>query len=139
MNAVRIFFSRTFLKFLAVGVCNTALSAVIMFTLYNAAGCGYWLSSALAYIAGAALNFFLNKKFTFKVKERRWSTVILFALVIAGSYLAAYGIAKPAVSYLLSNSDSKIAGNISLFAGMCLYTVMNYTGQRFIVFRRHDD
>jgi putative flippase GtrA len=139
MNLIKVFFSRAFLKFLTVGIFNMLLSAVIMFTMYNAAGFDYWLSSVSAYIAGAILNFFLNKYFTFKVKDWRVNTVILFALVIFVSYIIAYSIAKPAVSYLLRNSDSKIAGNISLFAGMCLFTPLNYLGQRFIVFRRNDN
>ncbi|MDR0409136.1 MAG: GtrA family protein [Spirochaetaceae bacterium] len=139
MNVINVFFSRVFLKFLAAGLCNTALSAAIIFALYNIAGCGYWLSSAAAYIAGAALNFFLNKRFTFKVKEWRLRTALYFALTVVISYLAAYGIAKPAVSWLLRDSTSKLSGNISLFTGMCLYTVINYIGQRFMVFRRNDD
>jgi putative flippase GtrA len=139
MNIIKIFFSRVFLKFLLAGVGNTALSAAIMFTLYNISGCGYWLSSAAAYIAGAVLNFFLNKYFTFKVKDRRARTPIFFALTIAVSYITAYSIAKPAVSYFLRDFNSKAAGNISLFTGMCLYTAINYIGQRFVVFRRHDD
>jgi putative flippase GtrA len=110
-----------------------------MFALYNIAGCGYWFSSAAAYIAGAALNFFLNKYFTFKIKEWEARMIIFFALVIAASYIIAYGIAKPAVSFLLQNYDSKIRGNISLLAGMCLFTPLNYLGQRFIVFRRNND
>ncbi|MDR1257513.1 MAG: GtrA family protein [Spirochaetaceae bacterium] len=139
MNVINIFFSRIFLKFLATGAINTALSAAVMFTLYNVAGCGYWFSSAAAYIAGAALNFFLNKYFTFKVKEWRARTVIYFALTVAVSYFIAYGAAKPAVSYFLRDSGSRLGGNISLFTGMCLYTVINYIGQRFAVFRKHDD
>jgi putative flippase GtrA len=139
MNIVKIFFSRVFLKFLLAGAGNTVFGAVIMFTLYNTAGCGYWISSAAAYIAGAALNFFLNKYFTFKVKDRRARTIIFFALTITVSYIIAYSIAKPAVSYLLRDFNSKTTGNISLFAGMCLYTVINYIGQRFVVFSGHDD
>jgi putative flippase GtrA len=109
-----------------------------MFGLYNAAGCGYWFSSALAYIAGAVLNFFLNKYFTFRVREWKASAVILFVLNIAVSYFIAYGAARPAVSFLLNDYDSKLSGNISLITGMCIYTVLNYMGQRFVVFRRPD-
>ena len=138
MNIVSVFFSRTFLKFLAAGVSNTLLSAAVMFGLYNAAGCGYWLSSAVAYIAGAVLNFFLNKYFTFRVREWKAGIVILFALNIAVSYFIAYGISRPAVSFLLNDGDSKFAGNISLITGMCVYTFLNYIGQRFIVFNGRD-
>lgn len=139
MKIIESFFSRTFLRFLAAGIINTLLSAGIMFVLYNAAGAGYWVSSASAYIAGAALNFFLNKRFTFRVTQWSVKTVLLFILTVAVSYLAAYGIAKPAVFFLLRDYRSNVRGNIALFTGMCLYTVLNYIGQRFVVFRRNDD
>jgi putative flippase GtrA len=139
MKITNIFFSLTFLKFLAVGLINTLVSSVIMFALYNAAEAGYWFSSAVAYLAGAVLNFFLNKYFTFKIKQWTIKIVLLFALTIAVSYLAAYGIAKPVVSFFLRDYNSKLSGNISLLTGMCLYTLINYIGQRFVVFRRNDD
>lgn len=49
-------------KFLLVGVGNTLLSLVLMFLLE---GLGYWPSTAIAYVAGAVMSFFLNRSFTF--------------------------------------------------------------------------
>jgi hypothetical protein len=56
-------------------------------------------------------------------------------LTIAFSYLIAYGISKPVVNFLLKNNPQKIRENIALFTGMCLFTGINYLGQRFIVFK----
>jgi len=39
------------------------------------------------------------------------------------------------MNYFLQNSPQKIHENAALFTGMCLFTVMNYLGQRLIVFR----
>lgn len=50
-------------KFLLVGVGNTLLSLVLMFLLE---GLGYWPSTAIAYVAGAVMSFFLNRSFTFQ-------------------------------------------------------------------------
>ena len=52
------FFDASIPKFLLVGVGNTLLSAVIMFALE---GLGYWPSTAIAYVAGAVMSFFLNR------------------------------------------------------------------------------
>ena len=41
----------------------------IMFGLYNLAHCSYWVSSAANYILTSILSYFLNKYFTFEVKE----------------------------------------------------------------------
>jgi len=115
---------------------NTIASSILMFTLYNAFEMGYWLSSSLSYAFGAIISFFLNKYFTFAVKE--WSLFMVFAFIanIAICYFAAYGIAKPAMGYFLQGSPLRIRENAALFTGICLYTGLNYLGQRFIVFKR---
>jgi putative flippase GtrA len=129
-------FDKKFLKFILVGIINTIVGSVIMFLLYNLAHWGYWQSSAANYIIGSILSFFLNKYFTFNAKE--WSIFMVFAFVanIAICYFIAYGIAKPAMGYFLQNSSLNIRENAALFTGMCLFTGLNYLGQRFIVFKR---
>ena len=129
-------FDRVFFKFILVGIINTLAGSALMFLLYNMAGLGYWVSSAANYITGSVLSFVLNKYFTFNV--RRWSAFMLitFAVNIAAAYFAAYGIAKPAVNYFFKNNPQKTRENIALFTGMCLFTGINYLGQRLIVFRK---
>ena len=128
-------FDRQFLKFILVGMINTLIGSAMMFVLYNAAHLSYWLSSACNYFFTSILSFFLNKYFTFNV--RQWSVfmVIAFVLTIAFAYLFAYGVSKPAMNYLLRDSPLKIRENAALFTGMCLFTALNYLGQRFVVFR----
>jgi putative flippase GtrA len=129
-------FDKMFLKFILVGLINTLMGSAIMFILYNAAHLSYWISSACNYFFTSILSFFLNKYFTFNV--RQWSVfmVIAFILTIAFSYLLAYGVSKPAMNYLLKDSPLKIRENAALFTGMCLFTALNYLGQRFIVFAK---
>ena len=119
------------IKFLIVGVVNTLFGAAIMFGLYNLAGCSYWLSSAANYFFGSILSFFLNKSFTFGNKDSLRNTVPKFVLNILICYLLAYGIAKPAVLYLLEGSPATIQENLAMFVGMCLFTAFNYIGQRY--------
>ena len=118
------------IKFLIVGVVNTLFGAAIMFGLYNLAGCSYWLSSAANYFFGSILSFFLNKSFTFGNKDSLRNTVPKFVLNILICYLLAYGIAKPAVLYLLEGRPATIQENLAMFVGMCLFTAFNYIGQR---------
>lgn len=123
------------IKFLIVGVVNTLFGAAIMFGLYNLAGCSYWLSSAANYFFGSILSFFLNKSFTFGNKDSLRNTVPKFVLNILICYLLAYGIAKPAVLYLLEGSLATIQENLAMFVGMCLFTGFNYIGQRYFAFK----
>ena len=133
------FFDPSMLRFLLVGVVNTLVGAGIMFLLYNLAGCSYWLSSAANYIVGGVVSYFLNKYYTFKNTERSWKQVLRFALNVAVCWLLAYGIAKPLALRLLAGFDEKLQTNAAMLAGVCLYTALNYLGQRFFAFRAKED
>ena len=133
------FFDPSMLRFLLVGVVNTLVGAGIMFLLYNLAGCSYWLSSAANYIVGGVVSYFLNKYYTFKNTERSWKQVLRFALNVAVCWLLAYGIAKPLALRLLAGFDEKLQTNAAMLAGRCLYTALNYLGQRFFAFRAKED
>lgn len=133
------FFDPSMLRFLLVGVVNTLVGAGIMFLLYNLAGCSYWLSSAANYIVGGVVSYFLNKYYTFKNTERSWRQVLRFALNVAVCWLLAYGIAKPLALRLLAGFDDKLQTNAAMLAGLCLYTALNYLGQRFFAFRAKED
>jgi putative flippase GtrA len=128
-------FDRRFFRFILVGVINTLVGSVIMFALYNAAQVSYWVSSACSHVFTSALSFFLNKYFTFEVKTWSAFMVAVFIINICVCYLAAYGIAKPLMNSILRNSPQTIRENIALLAGMCLFTGLNYIGQRLVVFR----
>ena len=121
-------------KFLLVGAANTLLSMVVMFLLE---GLGYWPSTAIAYVAGAVLSFFLNRSFTFKSKAAFWPSMLKFAVNVAVCYLIAYSVAQPLVTLALSRTAiaplwQERAAKV---CGMGLYTVINYFGQRFFAFR----
>ncbi|MDR2072557.1 MAG: GtrA family protein [Spirochaetaceae bacterium] len=126
---------KTFFKFIIVGVINTVVGSGLMFILYNLFNVDYWLASAANYIVGSIVSFFLNKYFTFAVKEWTLSMVIAFVVNIAVAYFTAYGLAKPVMNYLLRHNPLKIRENAALFTGMCFFTGINYMGQRLVVFK----
>ena len=123
-------------KFLLVGVLNTLVGAGIMFALFNLAGWPYWAATASNYLVGGVLSYFLNKYFTFQNKERSWAQVGKFALTVAVCWLIAYGIARPLTAWALSGQAVKVQENVSMLVGMCLYTGLNYFGQRFFAFQK---
>lgn len=129
------FLDRKLLKFLLVGVVNTLIGTAIMFGLYNFAHSSYWLSSAANYILTSILSFFLNKYFTFQNKDRDWKQIARFAINIMVCYMLAYGIAKPLCLYMLAGATVAVRDNVSMLVGMCLFTGLNYLGQRFFAFR----
>ena len=127
---------KTFFKFIGVGVINTIVGTAVMFLSYNVLSFSYWVSSALNYIIGGVISYYLNKRYTFQYEGGGVKTIVKFALNIAVCYFAAYGIAKPLVEHLLSGCDPKVQGNTAMIVGMSLYVILNYTGQRYITFRK---
>ena len=135
---LRKLFDRTLLKFLLVGCANTLCSMCIMYLLYNLAHFGYWGSSAAAFFLASVLSFFLNRSFTFQSKENVGKTAVRFAVNIAVCYLLAYSAAQPLVSWALGGAglEETMVEQIAMLCGMCMFTGLNYLGQRFFAFRR---
>ena len=127
-------FDETLPEFLLVGVFNTLVGTGTMFLLYNLAGCSYWLSSAANYIVGGTVSFFLNKYFTFQSQGLSWKQVGKFIITVSACYLLAYGVAKPLTLHFLAGYAVQIQENAAMLVGMCLYTGLNYFGQRFFAF-----
>ena len=120
-------------KFLLVGVGNTLLSMVLMFLLE---GLGYWPSTAIAYVAGAVMSFFLNRRFTFQSQETLLRSAVKFAVNVAVCYVLAYSLAQPATGWVLGRTSLAPVWQerLTKLGGMCLYTALNYFGQRFFAF-----
>lgn len=125
----------TLFRFLIVGVFNTLVGCGTMFLLYNLAHCSYWVSSAANYIVGGIVSFFLNKYFTFGNKKWEWAQVWKFVLNVTVCYLLGYGLAKPIALRLLEGQAVCVQENVAMLVGMCLYTGLNYLGQRFFAFK----
>ena len=98
----------------------------------------YWVSSAMNYLCGGILSYFLNKKYTFEVEETSPKAIIRFAINLTVCYLLAYGVAKPLALYLFQGAGEKLQGNIALVIGMGLYVLLNYVGQRFWAFKQDE-
>ena len=143
MDKLKKIFDPTFFRFILVGVVNTLVGSGVIFGLYNLAGLhrlgdtGYWISSAANYVVGSIVSFFLNKHFTFRNREKGAGVVLRFVVNISMCYLLAYGLAKPAVAWLLGGVglSQQLQGNLTMLAGSGLFVVLNYFGQRFFAFK----
>ena len=128
-------FESSLVRFLLVGVGNTLLSAVLMFLLE---GLGYWPSTAIAYVAGSVLSFFLNRRFTFQSKTPFWPSVLRFAINVAVCYVIAYSLAQPLAELILGwiGLPAIWVERLAKLGGMVLFTCLNYFGQRFFAFKK---
>lgn len=131
---IKNFFDPTMIRFFMVGVINTLVGTGTMFLLYNFAGCSYWFSSAANYVVGGCVSYFLNKFFTFRNREKSWFQVLKFIMTVVFCYFIGFGVAKPVTMWLLDTQPIVVQENIAMCIGMCLYVVLNYFIQKFIVF-----
>lgn len=126
---------RYIIKYSIVGLINTVISYCIMMIGYNIFHLGYWMSTA-AYAIGTVFSFWANKNFTFWNKEKIGNVLWRYLLNIIICYVVVYGLANPAVEYMVGQAGKNISGyatdQISMLLGMVLYTVLNYCGQRKI-------
>ena len=131
-------FDRVFFKYFISGLINTIAGSAVMFLLYNAAGFGYWFSSAANNVVAGTIGFFLNKYWTFKIKK--WSLFMIAAYIatIVISYFISYKAALHAMNTVLANKSETIRHNSAMFTGLCLFSGMSYLGQRFIVFSKNE-
>ena len=136
MKKIQQLLDVTFWKFVLVGIVNTLVGTTVMFVAYNALHLSYWISSASNYIIGSIVSYFLNKYFTFQNKEKSAKQVAMFIINITICYLLAYGLAKPIVSWILSNQGKSVQDNLSMLVGMGAFVVFNYLGQRLFVFNK---
>lgn len=127
---------KTIIKFIFVGIINTIVGAGVMFGLYNIFGVSYFISTVMNYVIGSIVSFLLNKYYTFSSKEFAIKEIFLFIGNIALCYSIAYGLSKPFIMYMLSSYSKKIQDNTAMFLGMCVFILLNYFMQRYVVFKK---
>lgn len=123
-----------------VGVINTLMGWGIMAVLYNLIHMNYWFSSGISYFIGSVFSYHANAKLTFKVENKDKWLPWRFAANIIICYLIAFSVAQPLVTYLLSlvqkTYSQKLIDNVAMIFGMCIFIVMNFFGQKILVFRK---
>lgn len=119
-----------------VGVMNTVMGWVIMAVLYNLIHLNYWLSSGISYFIGGVFSYHANSKVTFKVENKDKWLPYRFAANIIICYLIAYGVAKPLVKWILATQPAVIVDNAAMIVGMGIFIVLNFFGQKILVFRK---
>ena len=128
------FLRGTFPRFVLVGLLNTALGASLTFFCYHILRLGYWLSSAAGYFAGSVFSYFCNRRFTFRCTRSGWRPAARFTLNILLCYLLAYSAARPLIFHLCAALPLPLRDTAALAAGMGLFLILNYFGQRFFAF-----
>lgn len=119
----------TMIRYGAVGLVNTGVTALVIFLL-KLTGIHYALYTLAGYAVGITVSFILNRKFTFKSKERTGLQAMKF-LLVTGSLLGLTQL----LQYLLIDVAG-INETIGVILGMVFYTGTGYILNRLFVFKK---
>lgn len=120
---------REILKFLIGGGSAVLIDAVIYAVLKQKINLS--IAKAISYVSGAIVGFTINKLWTFESKRFLLSEVIKYIFLYAFS---------AGVNTLVNRAGLYLTDN-AVFAFLCatgMSTVINFLGQKFIVFRKSE-
>ena len=125
---------RLFLLSIAgMGVCP--VSYTHLFLLYNCLHVGYWIASACNYLVGGTMSYFLNRKYTFHSHDNRLRLLAKYVLHMVVCSFVSYSLAPVVTTFVLDHWTLHAKGNVSLAVGSVTFTILNYFGPRYVVFR----
>ncbi len=119
-----------FIKYGLVGVVNTLITGVILFTLMNCFGVSYKTSNTVGYIAGFINSFIMNKLWTFK--DNKAPTIKQF-LRFTAVFVICYLLQRWLLIFLVE--ELIINKNISQLIGMIFYTLISFVFNKLFAFR----
>ncbi|WP_409298821.1 GtrA family protein [Peribacillus sp. SCS-26] len=125
-------------RFLLVGLINTCIGLSLIFISKNLFLLGYWPSVWIGNGAGAAASFLLNRSFTFRSNATLGNGGLKFFAVVSVSLLAGYSLGRMAAvqaAGILPPGSPGNAEDAAVWMGAVIYTMLNYIGQKFIVFK----
>lgn len=131
----------SFVRFLLVGIVNTVIGLSTMYICLHVFNINYWYSTFIGNSIGAAVSYVLNKTVTFKSQVAIKKSIPKFLLVILFCYFASYGISFIFSNWLLGTVfqiEAKWINNLAVLFGTGFYTILNYLGQKYLVFRNDD-
>ena len=96
---------------------------------------GYWIASACNYLVGGTMSYFLNRKYTFHSHDNRLLLLAKYVLHMVVCYFVSYSLAPVVTKFVLDHWTLHAKGNVSLAVGSVTFTILNYFGQRYVVFR----
>jgi putative flippase GtrA len=118
-----------FVRFLLVGLANTAVGYGVILIFQYVFSAGYMVSNACGYAIGALVSYFFNKSFTFKNTRAHGDALPRFLLAVTSAYLINLAALKIAISLL------QLPAAIAQGAAILAYTVCFYVISKHFVFR----
>jgi putative flippase GtrA len=124
-----IFTHISFRRYLVVGLLNTSMTLLIIYSVKWFLDFGDVSSNLIGYIVGLIFSFFLNNKWTFRSNKYSHFIYIKFALIFILAYFS--NLLVVIICIDLIGLDSYFSHAL----GVPAYTVVGYLGNRYYVFK----
>ncbi len=116
-------------RFTLVGVGNTLLTLVVIFTLTDIFRLDYLLANGIGYTCGLIFSFVVNKIFTFRSKEYFLREAVFFIGVCIVCYFVQLGV------LVVLREAMNLPVSIAQLLAIGVYTSMNFFLNKFITFK----
>jgi putative flippase GtrA len=124
---------KQFVKFSFVGGINTIIDAGIFFLLIKFMFLNYLIANVIAFFVAVTNSFFLNRSFTFKIKEKKKFDYHKFFVV------SLVGLLISEVVLFVSVNEFSLNPMFGKFIAIVFTVVWNFFGTRNFVFKnRHE-
>ena len=133
--------NKTFIRFIAVGIANTIVGLSLIYLLLHLFGLSYWISTFIGNSLGACISYILNRNFTFKNQGSVKKSIPMFIIVILTCYFIAFNLGAKIIDYILNLQDFislNFKNDLAVLISSGLYTVLNYFGQKLLVFKNEN-
>lgn len=141
--------SKEFIIYCVVGMINTLVGTGTAIICLNLFLLPYSISTTMSYITGIIVSFFLNKKYTFKNKDKSLKQFIKFFLSMLPTYVASYWLGYQIAhfsakclkeiinnfSQILNISQIQMVDNIAILLSMTIYLIVGFSINKFFVFK----
>jgi putative flippase GtrA len=128
----------SFVRFIIVGLLNTAVGLSAMYLFLHLFGLTYWVATFTGNAIGACVSYALNRAFTFKSSAPVGKSMFRFLTVILICYFLSYYLGRQLslwVFSLIPGFPSGLATDAAILFGTGIYTIANYIGQKAFVFK----
>ncbi|MEM1139950.1 MAG: GtrA family protein [Pseudomonadota bacterium] len=114
-------------RYLLVGVTNTAVGLVVIFLCLGLFGLPVAIANPIGYAVGIVWSFLLNARYTFRHQGPKLPAFVRFVVVTGAAFLVQYGFVLGIVAL---GVDPYLAQPL----GVIPYTLTGYLGSRFYAF-----
>jgi putative flippase GtrA len=134
------------LRFIVVGVFNTAIDLAVLNALVLLFGLGvhgelYFFFKAISFIAAVSNSYFWNKYWVFEKKTSVGAKESSLFLTVSGAGFLLNVMVSSLVFALIQSThlvSLHLAANIGALAGTIAVLSWNFLGYKYVVFKRHE-